>query len=107
MQTHPNPRAVSYLENKQNHRIMLLSHNRLVSGIPQPMTVGLVSISEFPVLLIGSKKGRDHPLMVLLCPWPCVCWIGVHLRHAAAGVVVGIITDAPKSVDTATSISII
>ena len=56
MQTHPNPRAVSYLENKQNHRIMLLNPNRLVPSIPQPMTIGLVSISEFPVLLVGSKK---------------------------------------------------
>jgi hypothetical protein len=45
--------------------------------------------------------------MVLLCPGPCVCWIGEHLRHAAAGVVVGNITVAPKRVDTATSISIV
>jgi hypothetical protein len=45
--------------------------------------------------------------MVLLCPWPCVGSIGAHLPHAAAGVVVGNITDAPKSVDTATSISTI
>jgi hypothetical protein len=86
---------------------MLLNPNRLVPGIPPSMTVGLVSISEFPVPLVGSKKKRDHPLLVLVCPWPCVGWIGVHLLHAAAGVVVGNITDAPKSVDTVTSISTI
>jgi hypothetical protein len=53
------------------------------------------------------KKGRDHLLMVFLCPLVGGCWIGVHLPHAAAGVVVGNINDAPKSVDTATSISTI
>jgi hypothetical protein len=79
VQTHLNPRAVSYLENEKNHRIMLLNPNRLVPGIPPSMTVGLVSISEFPVLLVGSKKKRDHPLLVVVCPWPCVGWIGAHL----------------------------
>ncbi len=45
--------------------------------------------------------------MVLLCPWPGGGLIVVHLRHAAAGPVVGNITVAPKRVDTATSISIV